>query len=165
MLFRNLRATVAATARELPTGVRYSAAAPAPSADAAAVRRRPKNFFQLALLFPDLGVGTKFFRKIWTYGEPCYWVVSRVDISRNVRRPHPPRTLSSPRTHHQHGPVGPSDPWQGLGSSCLARPNPGKGGPDLWDAQARLALHQGFAINCMLRVTGYVLFTKIQEKK
>lgn len=47
------------------------------------VKWRPKNFFELASLFRDYGVGMKFYRKTWKYEEPCYYVVKKIKITRN----------------------------------------------------------------------------------
>eukprot|EP00697_Spironema_sp_BW2_P000828 gnl/Spiro4/1110_TR584_c0_g1_i1.p1 gnl/Spiro4/1110_TR584_c0_g1~~gnl/Spiro4/1110_TR584_c0_g1_i1.p1 ORF type:complete len:209 (+),score=22.29 gnl/Spiro4/1110_TR584_c0_g1_i1:84-710(+) len=43
---------------------------------------KEKNFFQLAALTPNLGVGLRFYRPHWMDGgQTCYWTVKRVEVS------------------------------------------------------------------------------------
>lgn len=69
----------------LPTGYKqFSLVVPKPSTRV----RKGKNLFDLAFAFKDFGVGTRFTRASWKYPEPCYWTLTTVRPTKNVRHHH-----------------------------------------------------------------------------
>jgi hypothetical protein len=51
--------------------------------------KKGKNLYDLAFTFQNYGVGTRFTRSSWQYPEPCYWTVTSVRPTKNVRTPPP----------------------------------------------------------------------------
>lgn len=47
--------------------------------------KRKNNFWDLAFLFNDFGIGVRFIRKIWWNKPETFWQISRVIPTNSVR--------------------------------------------------------------------------------